>query len=90
MESPPHMVQVLNIPSTIFHLKLDGVLGDSCRLGGMDDDEWLHFLNQFSEAQALYVVRKFAGRVALALESITAEMVGEVLPCLDLTCLVDQ
>ena len=40
--------------------------------------------------KTLYVDQTLARHVALALEDITAEMVAEVLPSLDLICLADQ
>ncbi|KAH8982471.1 hypothetical protein EDB86DRAFT_2834359 [Lactarius hatsudake] len=54
------------------------------------DDEWLYLLRQFSAARTLHVGRKFAGPLALVLESLTGEMVAEVLPVLDLIYLDRQ
>ncbi len=71
------------------HLKLKAE-PEGCRLEGTDDVEWLHLLHQFSTVQTMHVSRELAGYIALALEDITAEMVAEVLPFLDLVRVVDQ
>ena len=76
--------------SAIVHFKLDIRLEVDRQLEGTSDVEWLHFLNQFSTVRALHVSKLSAGRVALALESLSGEMVAEVLSCLELICLEDQ
>ena len=85
------MAQVLNhfstMLSTVAHLKL---MTDDCQLEGIDDDDWPHFLRQFSSVQALYVSRQFGWFIALALEDITGEMVAEAFSSLDLLCLEGQ
>ena len=50
----------------------------------------MNLLHKFSALKALYVSRELANSVALALEAITAEMVAEVLPFLDLVYLEDH
>ena len=88
-----HIAQVLGYMSAklsnVIHLKLK-VDQYGFHLKGTDDVEWMLLLNQFSTLQTLHVSRELAGYVALALEDIPAEMVDEVLPCLDLLCVAGQ
>ena len=88
-----HIAQVLGHMSAnlsnVIHLKLK-VDQYGFHLRGTDDVEWVLLLNQFSTLQTLHVSRELAGYVALALEDIPAEMVDEVLPCLDLLCVAGQ
>ena len=83
-----HIAQVLSQCSArlsnVVHLKLDVHLEEDSQLEGTDDVEWLHLLHQFSTMQALSVLRELVGNVALVLEEITAEMVADTLPSLDL------
>ena len=74
--------------STVFHLELE--LEETYKVDQADDVEWLSLLRQFSALKVLYVSRELARPVALELETITAEMVAEVLPFLDLVYLEDQ
>ena len=88
-----HIAQVLGHMSSklsnVVHLKLK--VDDGLQLDGTDDVEWMHLLHQFSSAKTLHVSQELAGHVALALENIiTAEMVDEVLPALDLIRVVGQ
>ena len=84
-----HMAQVLGhfsaVLSNVVHLDLKIGADESPQLDGLDDIDWL--LHQFSTVKTLYVIWELAGYVAHALEDITAEMVTEVLPSLDLICL---
>ena len=89
----PHITQVLSQLSTILshvvHLKLED---EDCQLEIVDNADWLELLRQFSAVQTLHVSRKLAGLVILALEDVTEEMAAdsEVLPALNLICLVGQ
>lgn len=87
-----HMAQVLGkfsaLLSNVVHLDLKTDADEGLQLDGLDDIDWL--LHQFSTVKTLYVIWELAGYVALALEDITAEMVTEVLPSLDLICLDGQ
>jgi hypothetical protein len=74
--------------SAIVHLELE--LHEPYQSDEEDDVEWLHLLHQFTALKVLRVSRELAGPVAIVLEAITAEMVAEVLPSLDLVYLVDQ
>jgi len=74
--------------SNVVHLWLEE--NAARQLRGTDDVEWLDLLSQFSTVQTLYVSPDLAGHVALALEGNTGETVAEVLPSLDLICLVGQ
>ena len=89
-----HIAQVLShfspTLSTVAHLKLEVQLKRGRQLEGVDDVEWLHLLHQFSAVKTLYLCRKLAKYVALALDDITAEMVDQVLPSLDLIHLAGQ
>jgi len=76
--------------STVAHLKLEVQLKRGRQLEGVDDVQWLHLLHQFSAVKTLYICRKLARHVALALEDITAEMVAQVFPSLDLIHLAGQ
>ena len=88
-----HMAQVLSqfsaILSNVVLLQLKAEVEEDSELEGTNV-EWLHLLHQFFTVQTLRVSRELAGHVALALEDITAGMVGEVLPFLDSICLVGQ
>jgi hypothetical protein len=88
-----HIAQVLSHMSAklsnVVHLKLK-VDPEGLQLERTDDVEWTNLLRQFSTLQTLHVSRGLAGLVALALEGIATEMVGEVLPSLDLICVVGQ
>ena len=87
-----HMAQVLGhfsaVLSNVVHLDLKTDADEDPQLDGLDDIDWL--LHQFSTVKTLYVIWELAGYVARALEDITAEMVTEVLPSLDLICLAGQ
>ena len=87
-----HMAQVLGhysaALSNVVHLDLEVDSDENRQLDGLDGVEWL--LRQFSTVKTLYVTQELAGYLALALEDITAEMVAEVLPSLDLICLAGQ
>ncbi|KAH9164290.1 hypothetical protein EDB89DRAFT_2078124 [Lactarius sanguifluus] len=82
------MIQVFSQRSTmlsrVVHFKL------SRYRTGATDHQWLHLLRLFSAARTLYVTQEFASRLARVLESITGEMVVEVLPVLDLIYLEGQ
>ena len=88
-----HMAQVLSqfsaILSNIVLLQLKVKVEEDSELEDTNV-EWLHLLRQFFTVQTLRISRELAGHVALALEELTAGMVGEVLPFLDSICLVDQ
>ena len=88
-----HMAQVLSqfsaILSNVVLLQLKAEVEEDSELEGTNV-EWLHLLHQFFTVQTLRVSRELAEHVALALEDITAGMVGEVLPFLDSICLVGQ
>jgi len=88
-----HITQVLRHlsakPSNVAHLRLN-VEPEGCALMGIDEVEWMHLLRQFSGVQTLHVSRQLAGHVALALEDTTEAMVDEVLPSLNLICVVGQ
>src|ERR1700677_3111838 len=89
-----HIAQVLSHMSAklsnVVHLKLK-VEPEGLYLVGTDDVEWTHLLHQFSAAKTMHVSQELACHVALALEGIiTAEMVDEVLPSLDLIRIVGQ
>ncbi|KAN0138688.1 hypothetical protein V8E53_003676 [Lactarius tabidus] len=76
-----HIAQVLSqLSATLSH-------GDR---EGTDLVDWQHFLCQFSNAKTMRVSRKLAGHVALALEDIPGEMVTDVVPSLELICLVGR
>ena len=89
-----HLAHVLSqIPATLSNVAHLDISADAFgfRLEGQDDFDWLHLLRQFPTVQTLRVHRRrFAERIALALESITAEMVAEVLPSLNSISLADQ
>ncbi|KAH9055708.1 hypothetical protein EDB87DRAFT_1687908 [Lactarius vividus] len=82
------MVQVFNqrsaMLSRVVHFKLSRFrIGTKRR-------QWLHLLRVFSAARTLHVAQEFARHFARVLESITGEMVAEVLPVLDLIYLEGQ
>jgi hypothetical protein len=88
-----HMAQVLSqfsaTLSTVHHLELNAY-PKGLQLKDTDDVEWQLLLRQFSDAKTLRVSQELAGHVALALEDIAGETVGEVLPSLDLIYLAGQ
>jgi hypothetical protein len=88
-----HITQVLSqfsaILSNIVLLQLKAEVEEDSELEGTNA-EWLHLLHQFSTVQTLRVSGELAGHVAHALEDITAEMVGEVLPFLNSIFLAGQ
>jgi hypothetical protein len=75
--------------SNLVHLNLK-VEPEGLQLKGTDDVEWQHLLHQRSTVRTLHVSQELASHVALALEDITAEMVAEALPSLDLIYLAGQ
>ncbi|KAH9013754.1 hypothetical protein EDB85DRAFT_2157948 [Lactarius pseudohatsudake] len=72
--------------SRVVHLKLSRPRAK----GYIRANEWRHLLRQFSAVRTLRVCRGFAEHVALASEDVTAEMVAEVFPVLDLVYLGGQ
>lgn len=91
------LAQVFSQPSALLsrvvHLKLSRCPDNASHLD--DDDKWvhlfwLHLFCQFSTVRTLYVSRKFARDIILALEGVTGEAVAEVLPSLDLIYLEGQ
>ena len=76
--------------SNVAHLKLEVYLEEDCQLEDTDDAAWLHLLQQFSAVQTLRVSQELTAHVALALEDITAEVVADALPSLDLIYLGGQ
>ncbi|KAH8981525.1 hypothetical protein EDB92DRAFT_1952999 [Lactarius akahatsu] len=89
-----HIAQVLShvsgTLSNVVHLKFAAVDTHPEQLEDTDDIEWPHLLRRFTSVKTLYVSQEIARHVALALEAITGETVTEVLPSLDLICLVGQ
>ena len=89
-----HVAQVLSefsvTLSNVGHLKLEDQLEDDHQIDGTEDVEWLHLLHRFATAQSLYVSRKLAAHVALALEQVTWETVAGVLPSLEMIYLAGQ
>jgi hypothetical protein len=89
-----HMAQVLSQFSAILFnvelLQLKAEAEEYHELEGTNDVEWLDLLHQFSNMQTLRVSKELAGRVAHAMEDITAEMVGELLPFLESIYLAGQ
>ena len=85
-----HLAQLFSrlsmILSNVVHLKLDIVPYGS----EYTDAEWLHFLNQLSTVQALYISWRFAENIARALENLTGEMVSKAWSYLELICLERQ
>ena len=90
----PHMIQVLAQFSAIFydviHLDLDLETEFSEELGDPEDVEWLPLLRQFPAMRTLHASWWLALPLELSLEEITAEMVDEAFPFLDLICLVGR
>ncbi|KAH9067013.1 hypothetical protein EDB83DRAFT_2380510 [Lactarius deliciosus] len=76
--------------SNVVHLHLGVGLEVNPRYEDMVNVDWLHLLRQFSTAQTLHLSRQPAEYVARALNVISVELVAEVLPSLDLICLVGQ
>ncbi|KAH8983834.1 hypothetical protein EDB86DRAFT_3106203 [Lactarius hatsudake] len=76
--------------SHVVHLNLGVGFEVDLRLEDMGDVDWLHLLHQFSSVQTLHLSCEPAEHVALALENISGGLVAEVLPSLDLVCIVDQ
>jgi hypothetical protein len=74
--------------STVHHLEFN--VSKGLQLKDTDDVDWQLLLRQFSDAKTLRVSQDLAGHVALALEDIAGETVGEVLPSLDLIYLAGQ
>ena len=58
--------------------------------GWMDDVDWLELLFPFTSVTMLHGSKQFAGRIALALDCVSEEVVNEVLPALALLSLEDQ
>lgn len=54
----------------------------------LDDVAWLRLLCRFSSVQTLFVSDTIAGFISQALEYVDEEMIAEVLPALELFCLV--
>ena len=52
--------------------------------------EWLDLLHRFPMVHTQHISQELAGHVALALADVTGAIVAEVLPLLDLICLVGQ
>ncbi|KAI9435967.1 hypothetical protein H4582DRAFT_1966508 [Lactarius indigo] len=84
------IAQVFSQPSAmlsgVVHLKLSRPRAKA----DIRANEWQYLLRQFSAVRTLRVCRGFAEHVALALEDVTAEMVPEVLPVVDLIYLGGQ
>ncbi|KAH8988435.1 hypothetical protein EDB86DRAFT_3081553 [Lactarius hatsudake] len=57
---------------------------------GVDDTDWLSFLQLFTAVQTLYIPEELSDRIALALEDGARQMVTEVLPALSLLYLENQ
>ncbi|KAH9171722.1 hypothetical protein EDB89DRAFT_2175986 [Lactarius sanguifluus] len=72
----------------VVHLDIEAGFGHN-KLGDMGDVNWLQLFRQFSTAQMLCLYCEPAAHVALALEDISEDLVAEVLPSLDLVCVVD-
>ena len=58
--------------------------------GWNDDADWLELLLPFTSVTMLHGSKQFAGRIALALDCVSEEMVNEVLPALAFLSLEDQ
>ena len=58
--------------------------------GWINDADWLELLLPFTSVTTLHGSRRFAGRIALALDCVSEEMVKEVLPALAFLLLEDQ
>ena len=89
-----HMAQMLNqfsaALSSVVHLKLNlGAHMEDHEVEGTDV-EWLYLLHQFSTMRTLHISWRLARHVTLALEDMTAEMVAEAFPSLDLIYIKDQ
>ncbi|KAH9171740.1 hypothetical protein EDB89DRAFT_2070510 [Lactarius sanguifluus] len=76
--------------SNVVHLDLGARVEVNRPLEDMSDIDWLRLLHQFSAVQTLGLYNEPAEHVALTLEDISGELVAEVLPSLDLVCIVDQ
>ena len=72
---------------TVVYLQLDAELGIGAHSDAAYHVNWLHLMRQFPAVGALYVSRQLGTQVSLALEELTADMVSEVFPSLDLICL---
>jgi hypothetical protein len=90
----PHMIRVLTQFSATFsnviHLELELDTDFSEELGDPEDVDWLPLLRQFPAVQRLHVSWDLAWPLELSLEEITAEMVDDLFPFLDLICLVGR
>ena len=76
--------------SSVIHLKLEVSSEEYYQLLGAEDVEWPHLFHQFPAMQTLHVSPELARLVAIALEKLTAEIVAEASPSLDLICLEGQ
>ena len=87
-----HLAQALNQTSSILSNMLHlAIYSDpiSPEHEDIDDIEWLQLLRPFSSIKTLFVSRRFAKRVAIALRDSAGMMMAptEVLPALDILCL---
>jgi hypothetical protein len=91
-----HLAQILcqspAMVSNVDHLSIDD---NDLQLepgwkDSMDDTNWLELLRPFTAAKVLHGSKQFAGHIALELESVSGEMITEVLPALNLVSLEDQ
>ena len=91
-----HLAQIFGqssaMVSNVDHLFIDEVdlQLDPGWKDDMDNTDWLRFLHPFARVKTLHGSKQLAGRIALALDSVSDELVTEVLPSLDTLKLVDQ
>ena len=89
-----HLAAVLSqssvILSKVVHLSIDAHDLQPSLQDDVDHIEWLELFRQFTAVETLEVSARLAGHVAVALKDVTAEMVPEMLPALQLLCLEDE
>ena len=86
-----HLAQILGqslaMVSSVEHLSVDGdVLQHELELGWQGEIEatdWLELFRLFTAVKTLYGSKQLAGHISLALDSLSGEVVTEVLPALD-------
>ena len=91
-----HLAQILGqfpaLVSNVDHLSIDE---DDPQLepgwkDSMDDTDWIELLHPFTAVKKLHGSRQLAQHIALALGSVSGEMITEILPALSSLSLEDQ
>ena len=85
-----HVAHMFSQPSALLSDVVHLDLSLSWANADRQDDEWLHLFRQLSTIRTLFVFGLFPGRIALALNDCSAEMVAEVLPVLSVICIDGQ